>query len=121
MIFGDADRIGLGLQGKLDFNIVLLGAENDPDRGRVVRRALLLVEEVQVEVHLAGVLRLEGADLEVEGDEGLQEPVVEKRVDEILLAADGEPMLPPNEAEAVAQLEYERLERVDQTVLKLVP
>ncbi len=33
MVGGDADGIGLGAQGILDFHIVLLGAEDDADGG----------------------------------------------------------------------------------------
>jgi hypothetical protein len=65
-------------------------------------------------IHLAGMFGLEGTDLEVKGNERLQETVVEKQVDEVLLATDGQPMLPSYEAKAVPELKDERLQRIDQ-------
>ena len=55
----------------------------------------LVVEQVEVEIHLARELRLEGADLEIEGDERLEEAVIEEQINEILLLAQREAVLPP--------------------------
>ena len=69
--------------------------------------AFLLVEQVQVEVHLAGVFRLERPDLQFEGHQCFQEAVVEQEVDEILLAPERQAVLAADETEAVAELEQE--------------
>jgi len=115
---GDADGVGFRAEGILDFHIVLFRAEDDADGGLVAGAALLVVEQVQIEIHLAGKLRLEGADFEVEGDEGLEEAVVEEEVDEILLFPEGDPMLAADEAEAVAEFEQEGLQARDEAVFE---
>lgn len=80
LVFGDADGVGFGFQGELDFDVVLFRAEDDADGGLVIRGAFLVVQEVQIEIHFAGVFRLEGADFEIERDERLEEAMVEEQV-----------------------------------------
>ena len=57
--------------------------------GLVVRAPFFLVQEVQVEIHLAGVLGLERSDFQIERHQGLEKAVVEEQIDEVLLAARG--------------------------------
>ena len=76
----------------------------------VIRAAFVVVEHVQVEIHLPGELRLEWADLEIECYEGLEEAVIKQKIDEILLAANLDAVLAADEAEAVAELEEECLQ-----------
>lgn len=118
LVSGDADGVGLCSQGILDLHVVLLGAEDDADGGLVARDAFLVVEQVQVEIHLARELRLEGADLEIEGDERLEEAVVKEEVDEILLFPESNAMLPADEAKAVAEFEQEGLQARDEAFFK---
>jgi len=95
------------------------GAEvGDADGGLVVGAALFVVEEVQVEIHLARELRLEGADLEIEGDKDLEEAVIEEEIDEILFFAKGDAVLAPDEAKAVAEFEQEALQTGDEPVFE---
>ena len=61
-------------------------------------------------VHLARELWLEGTDLEIEGDERLEESVIEEEVDEILLFPQGDAVLPADEAKAVAEFKEEGLQ-----------
>jgi hypothetical protein len=74
-VFSDADRIRLGLERELDFHVVRVRAKDDGDRGRVIRGAFVLVEEIQIEVHPSSVLGLEWTDLDFEGDQALQKAV----------------------------------------------
>jgi hypothetical protein len=60
LVFGDADGVGFGFQGELDFHVVFLGAEDDADGRTVVRGAFLFVQEIQLEIHFAGELGFEG-------------------------------------------------------------
>ena len=80
--------------------------------------AFLVVEQVQVEIHLAREFRLERADFQVEGDERLEEAVVEEQVDEILLLPEREPVLAADETEAVAEFEQEGLQAGDEPVFE---
>ena len=43
-MLGHANRVGLALQGELDFEVVFRGAQDDADRRRIAGRALLLVQ-----------------------------------------------------------------------------
>ena len=114
LIGGNADGVGFGAEGILDFHVVLFRAEDDADGWLVAVAAFPVVEQVQVEIHLSRELRFEGADFEVEGDEGLEEAVVEEEVDEILLFPEGDPVLAADEAEAVAEFEQEGLQARDE-------
>jgi hypothetical protein len=49
LVLCDPDRVLLGLEGVFDLNVILLSAEDDADGGVVVRPALRIVEQVQVE------------------------------------------------------------------------
>ena len=94
-------------QGVFHLHIVLLGAEDDADGRVVAGSALLVVQQVQVEVHLAGVFRFERPDFQFKGHQGFEKTVIEKQVDEILLLAQRQPVLTADKAEAVAEFEEE--------------
>jgi len=72
-----------------------------------------------LEIHLAGILRRERPDLEIEGDEGLEEPVVEKEIAVVFFATEDEPVLAPDETKAVAQRQNEGTQARDKPVLQL--
>ena len=67
-VFGDADGVLLRLERILDLHIVLLGAEDNADRRTVVGGMLGVFEEIEVEVHQACELGLEGAEFQIIGD-----------------------------------------------------
>ncbi len=92
------------MQGQLGNCLVVLGTEDDPDALPIISDTELLVDCVEVEVHLAHVLSLEGTDLQVDHDEPAQRVVVEEQVEEELLLADEQGALPPTEGEAGAEL-----------------
>lgn len=73
-----------------------------------------VVDDVAVEVQLAGVLGLELALLQVDDDERAQPQVVEQQVDVEILVADVEAVLPADEGEALAELEQELLQMTDE-------
>lgn len=79
----------------------------------------VVINRRQVEVHLAGVLRLELVDLEVDDDEAAQAEVVEEQVEIEILATDFEVVLTADECEALAEFENERPEVVEQAALQL--
>src|SRR6185436_2147343 len=53
-------------QRDLRHGVVLLGAEHDPDRLRLVLGALVVIEVVHVHLHLAEILMRELAELEID-------------------------------------------------------
>src|SRR6266446_5880281 len=118
MILRYADGIELGAEGVFDFHVVLLRAEDDADGRLVTGSALLVVEKIEIEIHLAGKFRLERADLEIECDQRPEETVVKEQVNEILLPAQREPVLPPDERKAVTEFEDEVTQPFDKPVLE---
>ena len=75
-------------------------------RGLIVLPLLLVVapRPVEVELHLRDVGGREPADLEVDEDQGFEAPVEEDEIDVIVLAADGEPLGPPEDTKLVRKL-----------------
>src|SRR5690606_35888588 len=59
------------------------------------------------------------AELEVDEDEAAQQPVVEDQVDVEVIALQGEPSLSCDDAEALAELEQERLDPIDDRLLEV--
>src|SRR5262249_27110594 len=76
----------------------------------VGRVAELIVYYAQVEVHLAGVLGLEGPFLQVDDHERPQPEVVEEQVDVEVLITDFDAVLPADEGEPLTEFEQEALE-----------
>ncbi len=93
LIDRDANGVLLGPQGVFDLHVVLFGTQDDADGRPVAFTAFLVVQQVQVKVHLAGKLRFERADLQLECHQRLDEPVVEEQVNEVFLLADRQPVL----------------------------
>ena len=97
-------------KGVFGHEAVLVLAEDQADGRLVGRVAQPVVHHVAVEVHLAGVLGLEGAFLQVDDHEAAQAQVVEQQVDVEVLLADVEVILPPDEGEALAEFQQELLQ-----------
>lgn len=72
--------------------------------------AELVIDEVAVEVHLAGVLEFERAGLEVHHDEAAQTHVIEEQVEVRVVVGNVGVDLPADEGEALAQFEEEYLD-----------
>jgi hypothetical protein len=113
-----ADGVALVGQCVFHLHIVLLRAEDDADGWVVAGGALLVVEQVQVKVHLARVLRFERTHLPFERHQGFEETGIEKEVDEILLLAEGDAVLAADEAETVAQFKDEIPQPFDKPVFQ---
>ncbi len=78
-----------------------------------------VVDDVAVEVDLAGEFRPEGAGLQVDHDECTQFQMIEQQINVIVAAIDLDAVLPPDEGEALAQLEQEFLQVMDQAGFQL--
>ena len=118
-VLGDADWVGLAFERVLDFDVAFFGAQDDTDRRAVVGTTLLVVEQVQVEVHLAGVLRLELANFEIERNECFEEPMIEQQIDEVFFRAQDHAVLAADKAESVSEFEQEALQVVDEQVFEV--
>ncbi len=66
-----------------------------------------VVDRRQIEVHLAGVLRLEGSHLQVDDDKATQSYMVKKQVELVIFTAYFERILAANESEADTKLKEE--------------
>ena len=80
--------------------------------------AELVIDDAQVEVHLAGVFGLELPFLQVDHDEAAQLQVVEQEVDVEVAVADFQVKLPADEGEALAEFQQEALKLVKEIRLQ---
>ena len=92
-----------------DVFVVAVLAEDHADGGSVGLVAELVIDNAQIEVHLAGVFGFEFAFLQVDHDKAAQLQVVEQQVDEEFVLADFQAKLPADESEASAELKQEAL------------
>ena len=73
----------------------------------------------QVEIHLAGELRLELLDLEVDHHEAAQAEVVEQEVEVVVLASHLQVILAPNEGETLAKFKDQGTDVLQQPAFEL--
>jgi hypothetical protein len=76
--------------------------------------AKFVIQDVEVEVHFAGVLGLEVFGFEVDDDEAAEVEVVEKEVDGEVFAGYVDAILAADEGEALAELEKEFFDMVEE-------
>jgi hypothetical protein len=114
LIFRNADRLVDAAQGVLSDDAVAFLAENEADRGSVGGMAKFVIQDVEVEVHFAGVLGLEVFGFEVDDDEAAEVEVVEKEVDGEVFAGYVDAILAADEGEALAELEKEFFDMVEE-------
>ena len=81
LVAGNADRCIDAAKCILDDDAVALAAQDQADAWIVVRLAVVIIQCREIEIHLAGVLRLERPRLQVDGDKAAQLAVVEEQVD----------------------------------------
>lgn len=77
------------------------------------------VHRREIEVHLAGVLGLELADLQLNHDIASQRKLVQQQVDEEVLATDLQMLLASHHGEALSQLQQEPLHVRHQSALDI--
>jgi hypothetical protein len=95
---------------QLDLLVVLVRAQDEPERRVLVGLPLVLVQPAQVQLHLPLVARIEAAELQLHGDERAQPAVEEEQVEVVVVRADRHALLPRDEAEALPQLQQEALQ-----------
>ena len=72
---------------------ILLLADDDANRWVLMWELLLVVKHIEVEFHLALVLRLKLAHFELNGHQSLHTAAVEQQIDELFMPIDLEPIL----------------------------
>ena len=77
-IFRHTDRPADIAQGILHHDPVALAAEDQTDTRGVTGLPLRVIKSGEIEVHLASMLGLESADLEVDGDQAPEPAMVEE-------------------------------------------
>lgn len=93
----------------LDDDPVVFAAKDQPDAGIVARFTVPIIQRRETKIHLAGVLGLERAHLQVNRDQAAQPPLIEEQVDIDILAANIEVMLAANERKPFSQLQQQVL------------
>ena len=102
--------VGVLGQRQLHHGVVFLPAEHDADGGILLRQLHMAVVVVHIHLHLPEVLVREFAQLQVDDEVAAQEPVVEDEVEEVVVAIEGEALLPRLKEKAFAQLQEEFFE-----------
>ena len=105
--------------GVLDDELVLLLAQHETDARLVRGLPELRVDGRQVEVHLARVLGLKRARLELDDDEAPELQVEEQEVEVEVLVVDHEMHLTPDEREADAELQHEVAHVIEEPAFKI--
>jgi len=116
---GYADGLAGWHESVFDNSPVFLLTQDNADSGVLPLLAHLFVENAQVELHLADILRLELADLELDGDEALESAVEKQQIDEILPALDLQAELAADKSEHASHSAEEILDAADQGTLQL--
>ena len=93
-------------------------AKDEADGGGIAGVAELGVHRRAVEIHFAGILRLEVALFQIHNDEAAQVQMVEKEVEVKLAVADRERVLAADEGEAATEFEQEFLDVGDEAGLQ---
>jgi hypothetical protein len=118
-VAGDAHGLGDVAECVLGDGLVA-GLAQDQANGRLIGSvALEVIDGGEVEVHLAGELRLQGPDLEVDDQEAPQFQMVKQQVDVKILAADFEVDVFADESEADSALQQELADVSEQAALYL--
>jgi len=119
-VFADPDGLVIQME---EFHLLGIrgGAQNQSDRRLLSRSPFMLVEPAEIKLHLPHVPRLKGLKLQLDGDQAAEEAVIEEQVDEEVVVADTQRVLPSNEREALAELEEEPLDLLDQLDLVATP
>ena len=116
---GDADGAPGAAQGVFDHGHVLVPADDDADRRVLALHAFLGIEGFQVEFHLALVLGLEAADLQLYGHQAAESAMKEQEVDEVLVATDLDAVLVADEREGATHFGQKTAQVVHQGAFQL--
>lgn len=104
----DADAVLLGIE-QLHGLLVLARAKDKADRCVFALAAFVTIKPGEVDFYLAFVAGVEVADLEFDGDESAQSPMIEEQVEVVVDAVHAHPLLSGDEGEAHSQSEKEGL------------
>jgi len=99
---------------ELNLRLIFVAAEDDADGWIVVGSHHLLLEIIEVEIHLSGVPMTKRSDLEIQQYVAAKETMVKDQVDIVVLIADGDPLLPGFKTKAGAQFQEECLQMIEE-------
>lgn len=116
LVTGHADRFVEIAQRVLRHQVIPVAAQNQADREIVFRCLDLLVHGGEIEIELTGIFRLEGAALQLDDHIAMQLQMVEKQINVKILLANLQMILPPHEGKALAKLEHEAGQVLDQGI-----
>src|SRR5208337_3537358 len=119
LVFRDKQLVIHSRKCILDKCFVLLGAEQDPNRGIVVAGHFIEPEPVHVRIQLAEIFVGEAIDLQLDQDVALQDPVIKDQIDKEMLPSDKDAFLPGLETETPAELKEELLQPFDQLTFEI--
>ena len=91
----------------LDHQFLFCFTEDEADGWLISGVLEKVIHRGEVEIHFAGVLRLEGATLQVDDDEATKLQVVEQKVKAIVFARNLQRVLAANEGKPCAEFQQE--------------
>ena len=98
---------------------MFLFTEDDANGLIFVIKLYMAVEVIDVHLHLAQVLVREFSDLQIDQHVAAKQPVIEDQIDKEMLLVEGEAFLPGLEEKALAQLQKEMFQLVDDCYLQI--
>src|SRR5260370_13298462 len=104
---------------ELNLRLIFVAAEDDADGWIVVGSHHLLLEIIEVEIHLSGVPMTKRSDLEIQQYVAAKETMVKDQVDIVMLIADGDPFLPGFKTKTGAQFQKECLQMIEEGGLEI--
>src|SRR5207302_349946 len=118
-VFRNANGLAHAAQCIFGDDVLAILAQDQTDGRRVGIVAELVIDDAQVEIHLAGVFGLELAGLQVDDNEAAQFQVVEQQVDVKVGITDVQVKLPADKREALPQLQQKPLQVVEEIGFQL--
>jgi len=106
-VFGNANRFAHAAQSILGDYLVAILTQYQANGRRIGLVAELVIDDAQIEVHLAGVFRLEFSCLQIDHDEAADLQVVEQQVVIEIAVADFPVELPADKGEALPLFQQE--------------
>ncbi len=118
-VFGSKNLLTFTQDGIVHKGFVLVGAEDDAQRGVVVLAAFEVVEHPHIHVHLPNVSMAEFVRLQVDEDKALEEIVVEDQIDVEVGGLGANAKLAAHEREAFAKFHEKVAQAGDEGIFEL--
>src|SRR5450830_426989 len=119
LVFGDQGWRQAAVKRVLNHLIVFAGAEQYTDGRVLVGFSFIAIQRFQIEVQLAQILRLETADLQLNGHQAVESTVKEQQIQSKITPTDLQRVFGADKAEVAAQLDEEIFQPRQQSLMQI--